>query len=93
MLVPSCVCGSSISLEVAGYFRQLCRDFDGNELTEIVSSAFAGSFRSVTVSNNRIARIEPGAFAGVQGFGTIELENNNLATIPEGVFTSRYRTL
>lgn len=93
VLVPSCICESSILLEVAGYFHQLCRDFDGNELTEIVSSAFAGSFRTVTLSNNRIVRVEPGAFAGVQEFASIELESNNLVTIPEGVFTSRYRTL
>lgn len=70
-----------------------CRDFEGNELTEIVSGAFAGSLRSVSLPNNRIATIEPGAFTGVQETATIDLQNNNLSSIPEGVFTAQYRSL
>ena len=72
----------------------ISRNFDGNELTELVSDTFAGTnIRSVSLSNNRIAMIAPGAFAGIRAFGTINLVGNNLETISEGVFTLSYRNL
>ena len=72
------------------------RNMQYNNIPEIFPGTFNGSqvsFSSITLRDNSIEVVHPGAFAGVAERGLIDLSLNALSTVPDGVFVTSYSTV